>query len=174
MNSSTAYAVSLLELAEEYHCEDEIYEAVCTLKSVLEKYPQYIQITSSPAVSLYEKNKLFGELLAEAPRLLRNTILTACQKNQPELFYSILEEYIKEYYRVHDIVSTIVISAVPLEKEKLSRLEKVLAEKTKKQILLENQVESTCVGGLKIQMQGMQYDGSIQRKLHDIEQLLAE
>ncbi|WP_159459817.1 ATP synthase F1 subunit delta [Scatolibacter rhodanostii] len=174
MNASAAYALSLLELSSEYDCESEVYDAVVVLQNALSEFPSYIQIISSPAVLIEERKRLILELLNGAPALLTKTILTACERNEANLFTEILDGYVEAYHQRHGIISVLAVSAIPLSDKMFSQLEQLLKEATHKEILLKNRVDASCIGGLRIQMEGFQYDGSLQRKLQDIQQMLIE
>lgn len=167
-----SYAQALFELSKEQECEKEVYESVLILQSCLLSEPQYLLVISSPAIDKQERIKLLQELFKEVPVLIKNTVLLLCEKNEIFSLKEVLNDYIEHYRQQNNILEVTALSAIPLSDEMRIRLQNALGKRLKQEILLNTIVDESCLGGLKLQMNGKQYDGSIERQINEIQKLL--
>lgn len=173
MNIYSSYADSLMELSIEENCEAEVYEACTILSEELKKSPDYIKIISSPVIPAKDKMSLLLELLADVPTVLRNTILLLCEKNEVQNILKILDKFIEGYCDKHGIVTVDAITAVHLSEPMRLELTKTLEMSMGKKILLNNRIDPLSLGGLKIQIDGKQFDGTLERQLLEIREKMA-
>ena len=66
------------------------------------------------------------------------------------------------------------ISTIPLTSFQLERLQTKLAKMTGKQIIVENTIDPSLLGGMKLRYMGVQIDGSVKTKLDKFEQSLKD
>ncbi len=168
-----AYVNALTELAIEQAIEVDIYEACIVLSGIFKQEPEYLKLLASPAVTVSEKKVLLDQWIGAVPVLLKNSIYLLSDKKEIMLLPQILIKYIENYRNLHNILSVKVISAIPLSPELAEELENVLVRYTGKTILLDNQLEQECIGGLKLEIAGKQYDGSIKARLEQIQQIFS-
>jgi len=167
-----SYSRALYELSEEQECAKEVYEAALFLQQALLAQPDYITLVSSPFIKKNERLSLLEELLDDAPQLFKHMILLLCQKNEISLLSDVLASYIEQYQSEKGILKVTAITAIPMTVRMKSSLVEVLQEQFDKKILLENEVDLSCLGGMKLQVNKKQYDGSVKRQLDEIRQIL--
>ena len=66
------------------------------------------------------------------------------------------------------------ISAVPLTEQQTQALKEKLAQVTGKSILIENKVDEVLVGGIKVEYEGKELDGSVAGRFEALRQMLLE
>lgn len=169
-----SYAQALFELSKEHKCEKEVYEAALVLQSCLISEPKYLLLVSSPVIDLQERIKLLQKVLQNVPVLLKNTALLLCEKNEIAIFNEVLDDYISYYTQQNKILEVLVTSAIPLSNQIETRLKSALKKRFNQEILMKTNIDESCIGGLKLQMNGQQYDGSIDRQLNEMKKVLLD
>jgi|GEM_PF-2073984 ATP synthase, F1 delta subunit len=169
-----SYSLALYELSEEQKCEKEVYEAALFLQEALLKQPDYLKIVSSPCIPKEERLSLLDELLSNMPRILKHTILLLCQNNKIISLSEVLASYIEQYQGGKGILNVLAITALPMSADMKTRLIDTLQKRFDKEIRLKNEVDSSCLGGIKLQVNKKQYDGSVKRQLDEMRQILFE
>lgn len=169
-----AYGEALWQLSIEDNCTEEMYEAGGIIYKALKQVPDYIQILKTPLISRQEKKKALQKWLFWTPELLQNTAYLLCDKNKPYLLFDVFLVYRALYLESKNMISATVISAVPLSDEDLIKVKQTLEEKTNQIIDLENEVDPSCLGGLKVMMQDKQYDATLETQLEKIHSMLLE
>ncbi len=169
-----SYAQAMLELAQEQKLEKEIYNAALVLRTCLLAQPRYKFVLSSPIIAHEEKLALVRELLHDAPDLLRNVVLLLCEQNNGVHLMEVLEQYVAYYREQNRILEVTAWSAATLSGDIKARLESALQKRFGQEVLLETKVDKACIGGLKLQMNGRQYDGSLARQLDEISRMLLD
>lgn len=171
---AVAYANSLLEIGESENQTEKLYNECINYQTILSQFPAYQSILTSPMVSKKEKKQLLAEWLLSAPVALQNVFYLLCDKVQAHLLPEILESYIEIYQNQNSILPVTVISAVEISENLLQELQQTLQNKMNKTILLHNQINPSCLGGLQLQIKDTQYDSSIQSRLEKVHKLLSE
>ncbi|MEG2597257.1 MAG: ATP synthase F1 subunit delta, partial [Oscillospiraceae bacterium] len=93
-----------------------------------------------------------------------------CDKRRMYLFSKIAEEFLALYREHHRILMVTAISAVPLTEDQLKRLTVKLSGATQKKVTLQNQVDPTIIGGIVLQYDHKEIDGSVKEKLERLRQ----
>ena len=76
-----------------------------------------------------------------------------------------LAAYKERYNADHGILEAVVTSAVPLSANARDKLIAKLQDKTGKTIQLTEKVDSSVLGGLRLDLAGERLDGTVQRRL---------
>ena len=174
MNSATKeYAEALFLLGKEENELEEILASLETVKTVVEENPQYIEFLSSPAVVKSERleaiDQAFNEKINEnvisfIKLLIENDKIKGLLEVIDEVKFLYNQSFLKTYAKI--------ISAISLsEKQKtaiLNKLEKV----TKREIEPTFLVDNSIIGGIRIEVDGKVYDGSIKHTLDDVKDVI--
>ena len=76
------------------------------------------------------------------------------------------------YNRDHNIVSVTAVTAVALSPAQSQALTQKLTRITGKNILLRNQVNPACLGGVRLDYDGQRLDGTVKNRLDRLGELL--
>jgi ATP synthase F1 delta subunit len=78
-----------------------------------------------------------------------------------------LRVFEEEYMESRGIIRAEVISAIPLSEVQSARIKEKLCKITGKQVVIDNKVDPSLLGGIKLRYMGIQRDGSIKTRLDD-------
>lgn len=169
------YARALFELAVEKGQLEEVHEEVLFLQELLAEQPLVGAFVESPSIERAEKEKvLSGVFRGKLSDVLVNFILVVVRRSRQLR----LQEMLKEFKSLRDerigLVHAKAISAVALSPDSHQQLQQELQNKLKKQVLVENVVDPSILGGLVVRFDGMVADGSVKTALKAIEASLRE
>ena len=174
MIDAAGYGRALYELSAEQGIEKTLgqqLEAVC---GALKQEPRYITLMDTPAVGSSEKCAMIQEAFANGEELLRNFLCILCEKRA---FYSIFackKAFDTTYDQAHGILRATALTATPMENRQKDALCKKLSAMTGKVVELENQIDPTLIGGIRLRYGGVQLDDTIQSRLNSLRKALGE
>lgn len=163
------YADALFQLALEKDKADEFVSQLSVILDVFQENEKSIQFLSHPRVDEAEKMKFIDEVFQSADRAIINTLKVLIQRQRITNVTSILEHFIALYNEENKIAVATVHSVRELsdtEKADFEASFKKLINKNKIQI--ENIVDPSLIGGMRIRVGNTIYDGSISNKLERI------
>jgi len=80
----------------------------------------------------------------------------------------------KIFLKYSDVVTVTAITAVPMNKESKLKLKSVLSEKIQKDIVLENEVDTSIIGGVLLKVEEKIIDATLGNELRSIRKTLKE
>ena len=174
MNSQTKeYAEALFLLGKEENSLKEALESLTTVKTELEKNPKYLEFLSSPAVSKLERkeaveeafcNNISGNVLAFLKLLIENDRI----KHLLEVINDFEVIYNQNYGKCYAFVTC----AISLSDAQKNAIKLRLQEVTNREIEPVFTVDKSIIGGIKIEVDGKVYDGSIKHTLNDVKDVI--
>jgi len=168
------YAKGLFTVAKELNKTKEFGEELNQIKDLLTSMPEVLSALQNPIYPPDLKMEIIDEVLKSI-------------KVDPEIerFLKLLVErrriqYIKEivvmYQELLDeelnIARGEVITAYPLSPEEKKELEEVLKEYLKKEVILESKVDEEIIGGIKIKIGDLIFDGSLKTQLGKFKEII--
>lgn len=166
---SKRYATALFDIAVENNSIDELENQVRVLHEVLDSEEQFMQILHHPHILGDEKIQLLKDVFSsQISNELMGLLVLVVQKGRQEYILEILSTFLDEVKKHKDIVTAVVVSAVPLKDEQIDKIKQNLTNSVKKQIQIETQVDSSIIGGLKIRVGDRILDASVQGKLQGL------
>ncbi len=174
-DTAKRYGESFYGLALEENVDEQILKELQTIQSIFSGEKDYLRLLSSPKIGKKEKNRLLTEAFEGRVHLYTlNFLRILSDEGRLSEFSGCVEAFRAAYNREHGILEVKVISAVALDDEKRNRLLERLREMTGKTIDLKERVNPAIIGGIRLEMDGKRYDGSVQRRLENLrEDILA-
>lgn len=167
------YGGSLYDLASEEKLTDAILEQMQEIKQIFRDNPDYLRLLSEPAVKKEERTDLIEKAFgADVERYLVNFLKLLCEKNLLREYEGCTEEFTKRYNADHGIAEAVVTSAVELTEEKKKALKDKLEKVSGKTVSLVTKVNPAVVAGLKVEIEGVEIDGTISGRLNEISKRL--
>ena len=125
-----------------------------------------------------KKEKRLG-LIEEAfgsscDRYLVNFLKLLCERGLLREFEGCRESFIKRYNSDNNISEAVVTSAVALSAEQIAALREKLEKNTGRKIDLSTRIDASVLAGLKVEIDGKQYDGTVSTRLESIHRKLSE
>ena len=168
------YGRALFMLTEEVGSTERVRVEASDLAKVFSSNPDYSKLLDTPALSPDERIALVGEALSGLDEHLVNLVKMLTKRRMAYAVTRTLRVYDEEYMRSRGIERAEVISAVALDEAQKQRLAEKLGRITGKQIIIENKVDPSILGGIKLRYMGIQRDGSVKARLEGFARSLGE
>jgi F-type H+-transporting ATPase subunit delta len=167
--SARRYARAIIETAADASAvRNELAAVVAALKS----HPDLAETFSNPGVPGATKkailSSVFSGLSAPLPRLFDLLIDSGRMSMVPE----IAARYRDEWNARNNVHAARVISAAALDAETSEQVRKAIETAVKGSVEMETSLDPSLVGGLKVEVDGHMFDGSVKARLKALRQHL--
>ncbi len=164
-----AYGKTLYDLAVECESVEQILDEITTLRQAFEENPQFLTLLSTPNLKKEERVGIVDEAFGGKLHIyLLNFLKVITENGTAREFIDAAKQFRNEYNWENGIETVTVISAVALGADQEAALTDKLHKLTGKTIHLEKRVDPDCMGGVRLQMEGLQLDGTVKNKLDAI------
>lgn len=168
--SARRYARALIETATNtLAVRDELVEVVSTLKAS----PGLVAALSNPGVPAPNKKAIlsavFLNLSAPLPRLFEMLI----DASRIELIHEITHFYREEWNARNNVHVARVITATPLDDDAIQRVRKAIESSVSGSVELDMSTDPSLVGGLKVEVDGHLFDGTVKARLNALRRHLS-
>lgn len=169
------YGKSLYDLAVSETISDEVMKQLEMVQDLFHENEDYICLLLEPSIAKKERLALLDQAFGDAlhPYVL-NFLKILTEKGILREFRAAAETYRRLYCRDQGIADARVTSAAMLEPEQLKLLREKLESMSGKRVLLQQRVDPSVLGGLLVELDGRQYDGTVKGRLSDLRKKLAE
>ena len=158
------YGDALYDLAAEEALCDELLEQVKLLARLFRE---------NPDIPREERLRLIGEALTgQVHPYLVNFLSLLCERGRLPAFAGCAARYEQRWLEDHNTVRGRVSSAVPLTETQLTVLAARMGETLGKHVLLEGTVSPSLIGGIRVEIDGRVWDGSLRGRLEELSGLL--
>jgi F-type H+-transporting ATPase subunit delta len=168
------YGRALFLLSEERATTERVRDDLATVAAVLKNNPPYLSLMDTPAVGLAEKEGLidraFGALDTDVVSFLK--ILAG--KHSLYAFGETHRAYTALYEASRGIERAEAVTAVAMSEAQRTALTEKLSRMTGKTILLQNTVDPSVLGGVKLRFLGRQLDGTLKTRLSSVERAIKD
>ena len=172
MASSRArrYARVLAEVAVEEGRETRVQEGLGSFGAALQASPELVETLMNPAIPFAPKRRIVEELAGplSLAGITVNFILVLLENGRIGEYDEYVEAYTEAMDQRAGVVRGVVTSARGLGSEVRSRLEEVLSEISRARVRLSYEEDESLIGGLRIQVGSVIYDGSIRTQLEEV------
>jgi F-type H+-transporting ATPase subunit delta len=169
------YGGSLYELAAEEQLTDAMLEQVQEIRQIFRENPEYVRLLQEPSVPIKERTGLIETAFGtQAERYLVNFLKLLCERGILGEYAGCCEEFVQRYNADHNIAEAVVTSAVELTEEQAAALTERLRQISGKKISLTRKTDPSILGGLRVELEGKQLDGTVQSRLSGISRKLNE
>ena len=165
------YAEALFMLALEENQVSEYSQALDFVGKVIEESPEYIDFLISPAVPIAERLAAIDEAFSSTvPEHVLSFLKILCESRQAYLLAGCIKEFKKLVQASSNRTTAIVYSVIELTSEQKSALCQKIEKVCGKSIDLVCLIDPSLIGGIKIEVDGKIFDGSIKQRLHEVSQ----
>lgn len=174
MQLDKEYAAALFQLAvEEDACESYLQGLHQVQMAVMES-PEYMEFLASPAIPLGERLGAIEEAFGKAlPEHLVSFLKLLCENGRIRILVDCIKEFGRLVMAQSGRVAATVTSAIALSQEQQEALCQKLSKMTGKEIDPIYVVDPSLIGGLKIDIEGKTYDGSLKSRLRDVKDVIS-
>lgn len=172
------YADSLYELALETKDEglqltDRFYEELKTIYDAFSENPDYVRLLSEPSIARRERLSLIDKAFGGAHEYILNFLKLLCDNGLLGELGGCFEEFRRRYFEDNNIASAKVTSAAALSDSQIDALRQVLEKRYGKTVMLKLNIDPAIIGGLKVEIDGQQLDGSLKSRLDKLRQRIS-
>lgn len=169
----SVYGEALYELAVSENVLEEIRKELQVLDESFRAEPDFLRLLCSPNLSKQERVQILDDSFrGKVQQYLLNFMKILTEKGYIRHFSDCCDCFVQLYNRDHNIVSVTAVTAVALTGQQTEALTEKLSRITGKQVLLRNQVNPACLGGVRLDYDGQRLDGTVQNRLDSIRDLL--
>lgn len=169
-----SYGLSLYSLCKEENMTDKAKEDLCLVSKVLNENPEYIKLLDSPMINKNERCGLIDVAFSQyVSEYVLSFLKILAEKRAMHSFAACEKAFVKQYNDDNNIETAVAVTAVPLSDELKQRLTDKLSALTSKKVILENNVDSSVLGGLIVRFSNSQIDASVKHRLTAIKDQLS-
>lgn len=169
MTDNSAYGRALFLAAEEAGLIEEIYGDINTVGEATRRHPDYVKLIDTPALSREQKHGMIDEAFGSLETLTVNLIKMLGDRGAFFAFSGVVKAYGELYDEYHNIERAEAVTARPMTETQMAALTAKLERITGKRVILNNTVDPHILGGVTVRYSGVQLDGSLRRRLEDLE-----
>lgn len=167
------YAEALFMIAAEENSAEEYGKAFELVSELIEENPDYIEFISSPAIPQTERLEAIDEAFGgSVPENVVSFLKVLCENGRFGTIFGCIDEFKKLSMALSDRTSARIYSAVPLNDEQKKNICEKLGKLTKKNVDPEYIIDKTLIGGIKIDVDGKTFDGSIRHRLEEVKDVI--
>ncbi len=169
------YARAIVEIGRKHELLNEMESELLAFVQLLQVSDSDFQkVMLNPAFRISERLSVMGKLcdLRKTPDVVRRILEMLVEKDRfrylPEIYGAFLRELDARLGRVRATIT----SAVALQPTELQHVVDGLAARVGKSVVAESAVDASVIGGLRAQIGGLMFDGTVQAKLGRLERSL--
>ena len=170
---ATTYGQAMYDLAREEGLAKDLLAQLTALEESLRAEPAFVQLLSTPNIPKEERVRILDDSFrGKLHPYVLNFLKVLTEKGYIKHFSGCCQMYKQQYNLDNGIVPVTAYTAVPLSDELRSKLTAKLSTVTGKTIELDCRIDPETLGGVRLDFDGKQVDGTVRRRLEDIRGLL--
>ncbi|MBQ8599431.1 MAG: F0F1 ATP synthase subunit delta [Oscillospiraceae bacterium] len=169
------YGDALYDLAVEEKLSTQLMEEVAVMAQAFNENPEFVKLLSTPALKKEERlsvldNSFGGKVHAHVLNFMKILV----ENGTIAEFSSCADEFRRRYNKDQNIEEVTAVTAVALNDQLFAQLKQKLETMTGKTVLLQNKVDPSIIGGVRLEMEGIQLEGSVQHQLETLRRRLGQ
>ncbi|PLT35867.1 F0F1 ATP synthase subunit delta [Bacillus sp. V5-8f] len=167
------YAVALFQIAKEQNLLDSFEQDLRTVREVFVNNKQFLAMLQHPKVTAASKKKFVDEAFEGLSTQVKNTLLLMVERHRSDVISQMAVDFIELANEERSVAEASVYSVRPLTETEREAVSSAFAAKIgKKTLRIENIVDRSVLGGIKLRIGNRIYDGSVKGKLERLEKEL--
>jgi len=172
---SNRYASALFEIAFEEQIYEKVKDELNFILQCFENEPQLYQLLKSPLITADEKKDIVSTVFKDRiSKEVFNFIRIIIDKGREEYIDAVVKEYRILADAVKNKVEAVAITAVPMDKQDLLKLQVNLSMSSGKNVQLQNVVDPTIIGGVLVRIGNKVIDGTVKSRLANMQEQLSQ
>ena len=173
--AAQTYGEALYELALEEGLDAELLQQMEMTAGIFRDNPEYPVLLSQPSLPKAERCAALDESFqGRVHPYVLNFLKLLTERGLIRQLPDCAEAYRRHYLQDNGILEAVAVAAVPVPEAQLERLRLRLEEQTGKQVRLRVRIDAAVLGGIRLEMDGVQLDGTVRRRLEQMQALLRD
>lgn len=169
------YADALFEVAYEENVDGIVLEQFAEVRKLFDENPDYVKLLYAPNIARAERTALLDEAFSGRVHPYLLSFLKLICENGYIFEYGYCEMRYRTYFNtIHGIIAGTAVSAVPLKPEQMEKLRARLYKLTGKTVDLVNRVDPSVLGGIRLEYEGVELDGTVRQRLDSLGKTLSD
>ncbi|RPF54110.1 F0F1 ATP synthase subunit delta [Aquisalibacillus elongatus] len=167
------YAVALFEIGKGKSNLDQLEEELLVVQDVFNHDESLSDFLNNPRVSGDQKKEFVRQVFKDVSQDTLNTLLLLIDKRRVDIVQDLVSEFVSMKNEARGIAEADVYSVRELTEDETKQIQDVFAKKmTINTLRINNIVDPSILGGLRIQVGNQIYDGTVKTQLKRLEQNL--
>ena len=167
------YSSAMFELAQEQNKLELMEEQLGYVASVMVDQPELRSFLENPIVTEDAKIKLIGKIFdSSIDKVALHFIYVMIKRGRYRYIASAIEAFIKKSRAARGILEATVTVAEPITADVEASVQTKLREVTGQDVILSVRQDPSIIGGIVIQVGDKRIDGSVSRRLEELEKSL--
>ncbi len=166
------YADALLDIAFEEHCEDEIYNEYKLFYEQLRSDKDFNRLVTEKILSSDELKAMIAKVLDGGNTFLISFIMTLIERNRMDEVEEMFLSFERGYKEKKNILEVEAVTAVELSEKQIAEIKQKLGAKYGKEIVLQNKVDPSILGGMVLYVGNKMLDASVKAKFEGLKKEL--
>lgn len=170
---SGRYAKSLVGMAGEAGVLDSVYQDMTDIRQAIHDSREFGVLLKSPVVKTEKKKEILNSILHSQHSITKQFVSYLVDKKREMYTEQICEAFIRQYHELKGIAKATVTSAFALDGATIKSVKEYLSNTfSLDQIILENKVDNSIIGGMIIQYEDRRLDMSVKKEIQEIKKQL--
>ena len=171
---SRRYAKALILIGREDGQAEGYNNELSAMVGLLDSQQGFEQALTNPLIGKSERKKLLESVIAAAgfSKVMSAFLSLLFDKGRIGFLRDIAAYYSTMADELKDVVRATVVAATNLSKTNISKIQKSLAKKTGKTVVLDVQKDSSLIGGIITKIGDLVLDGSVKTQLINMRETL--
>ena len=168
-NLSMRYAIALLDVAIENNQVLEYLKQISELLNIFCNNKDLKILLADYGLNNEEKKETITTIFKNnVNQYILNFMYIIIDNNRGKYYVDIFKEFIKRAQNYLHIVNGICYSTISLSKEDLNNITEKVSKLLNKKVVLTNRIDSSLIGGFKVEVEDKIIDESIKKRLLDL------
>ncbi|WP_208590739.1 F0F1 ATP synthase subunit delta [Gracilibacillus suaedae] len=169
-NVAKRYAEALFQIGAEKETIDFLETELTTVKEVFQTNEGFLSFLQHPKVEVEKKKQLLNEAFAGFSKDVLHTLSLLVDRHNESIVPDIVDHFITFANQAKGVKEATVYSVRALSDAEKEEIENVFTKKLNvKALKINNHVDPSVIGGVKIKVGNTVYDGSVKGKLDRLE-----
>jgi F-type H+-transporting ATPase subunit delta len=173
---SHRYAKSLIDLSLEKGQLEQVFEDMSTVLTAIRESRELEVMLRSPVIKTDKKQEILKAVFGGKIGVITSEFMDIItRKRRESQLEAIAESFVTQYNKHKRILKAVIVSSVGLDDQLRQQVIKLVSESSGgQQILLEEKVDASLIGGFVLTVGDKQVDASLLRQIRNMERAFSE
>ena len=163
------YGEALYQVAAETGKTEIIMEEGFAICDILEQEPDLERLLVNPTIAASIKKDILTNVFdGKVSDEILNLLCILVDRGRAAHYEKIMKAYRLLYEKEEGYSYGTIYSAVPLKEDQLKKFEEQTGDLIKENVKLENEIDASIIGGIKILIEGKVIDATLRKRLDDL------